>query len=100
LTPQYLTLFFTKMDKYQTFYTNYYAVTNEGVRGLMMKDFMLSLSSDELIDWLREGNKDIVNYISTLIQTKEPENLARAEKCIQEVEGLFKKDTVAVSKAA
>lgn len=64
-----------------------------------MKDFMLSLPPDELIDWLREGNKDIMNYISTLIQTKEPENLARTEKCIQEVEGLFKKDTVAVSKA-
>lgn len=65
-----------------------------------MKDFMLSLPPDELIDWLREGNKDIVTYISTLIQTKEPENLARAEKCIQAVEGIFKKDTVAVSKAA
>jgi hypothetical protein len=88
------------MDKYQTFYKNYTSVSDEEKRGLIMKDFMLSLPPDELIDWLREGNKDIVNYISTLIQTKEPENLARAEKCIQEVEGLFKKDMVSVSKAA
>jgi hypothetical protein len=88
------------MDKYQVFYKNYFSVSDEDMRTLLMKDFMLSLSSDELIDWLREGNKDIVNYISTLIQTKEPENLARAEKCIQEVEGLFKKDIVSVSKAA
>jgi hypothetical protein len=88
------------MDKYQVFYKNYFSVSDEDMRTLLMKDFMLSLSSDELIDWLREGNKDIVNYISTLIQTKEPENLARAEKCIQEVEGLFKKDMVSVSKAA
>jgi hypothetical protein len=88
------------MDKYQVFYKNYFSVSDEDMRTLLMKDFMLSLSSDELIDWLREGNKDIVNYISILIQTKEPENLARAEKCIQDVEGLFKKDIVSVSKAA
>jgi hypothetical protein len=86
------------MDNYQTFCKNYTSVSDEEKRGLIMKDFMLSLPPEELVDWLREGNKDIVNYISTLIQTKEPENLARAEKCIQEVEGLFKKDTFAVSK--
>jgi hypothetical protein len=88
------------MNKYDVFYKEYRLIKDEDARTLFMKDFMLSLSSDELIDWLREGNKDIVNYISTLIQTKEPENLARAEKCIQEVEGLFKKDRVSVSKAA
>jgi hypothetical protein len=88
------------MNKYDVFYKQYRLIKSEDARTLYMKDFMLSLSSDELIDWLREGNKDIVNYISTLIQTKEPENLARAEKCIQDVEGLFKKDMVSVSKAA
>lgn len=88
------------MTKYDVFYKEYRLIKDENARTLFMKDFMLSLPPDELIDWLREGNKDIVNYISTLIQTKKPENLALAEKCIDEVEGLFKKDAVAVSKAA
>jgi hypothetical protein len=87
------------MNKYDAFNKQYRLTKDENARTLLMKDFMLSLSPDELIDWLREGNKDIVNYISTLIQTKEPDNLARAEKCIQEVEVLLKKD-LAVSKAA
>lgn len=100
MTPSVFDLNFHKMDKYQTFFNDYASVSDEGKQGLMMKDFMLSLSPDELIDWLREGNRDIVNYISALIQTKEPENLAHAEMCIQEVEGLFKKEIVAVSKAA
>jgi hypothetical protein len=100
LTPQYFTLFFTKMDKYQVFFNDYHAVSDEATRDLMMKEFMLSLSPDEFVYWMKEGNREMAEALRELIQTKDPDNIAYAKSYVDDMIAMLKPKSTSVSKAA
>jgi hypothetical protein len=63
------------MDKYQVFYKNYFSVSDEDARMVLMKDFMLSLSGDELTAWIKYGMDDMVEAKDKYSPTKNEENL-------------------------
>jgi hypothetical protein len=63
------------MDKYQVFYKNYFSVSDEDARMVLMKDFMLSLSGDELTAWIKYGMDDMVEAKDKYSTSKNEENL-------------------------
>jgi hypothetical protein len=63
------------MDKYQVFYKNYFSVSDEDARMVLMKDFMLSLSGDELTAWIKYGMDDMVEAKYKYSPSKNEENL-------------------------
>jgi hypothetical protein len=89
-----------KMDKFQMFYKNYHAVSDEGTRDSMMKDFLFSLSPDEFVYWMKEGNREMAEALRELIQTKDPDNIAYAKSYVDDMIALLKPKSAVVSKAA
>ena len=49
------------MNKYDVLHKEYRLIKDENARSLFMKDFMLSLPTDELIDWLSRLNERKIN---------------------------------------
>lgn len=88
------------MDKFQMFYKNYHAVSDEATRDLMMKDFLFSLSPDEFVYWMKEGNREMAEALRELIQTNDPENIAYAKSYVDDMIALLKPKSAVVSKAA
>ena len=78
------------MDKYQVFFNDYHAVSDEETRDLMMKEFIFSLSPDEFVYWMKEGNREMAAALRELIQTNEPNNIAYAKSYVDEVASLLK----------
>jgi hypothetical protein len=63
------------MDKYQTFYKNYFSVSDEDARMVLMKDFMLSLPVDEMMAWIKDGINDMVEAQRIYSPRKNEDNL-------------------------
>lgn len=88
------------MDKYQVFFNDYHSVSDEATRDSMMKDFLFSLSPDEFVYWMKEGNREMAEALRELIKTNDPENIAYAKKHVDEIIAMLKPKNSVVSKAA
>ena len=47
------------MNKYNVFLESYSLASDKEKREILLKEFLFSLSPDELIAWLKDGNKII-----------------------------------------
>jgi hypothetical protein len=65
-----------------------------------MKEFMLSLSPDEFVYWMKEGNREMAEALRELIQTKDPDNIAYAKSYVDDMIAMLKPKSTSVSKAA
>jgi hypothetical protein len=61
---------------------------------------MLSLSPDELVDWLMEGNKIMSEYLEALIDSNDNDNIQLASNEIEALESIIKNSNSNISKAA
>ena len=74
------------MNKYPEFFETYIQAQSKEEKSELLKDFLFSLSTTELIAWFKEGNLVIKENLSQLIQTKDAENLQYVEECLDEME--------------
>jgi hypothetical protein len=87
-------------QKYAAFKKAYKKEKNAEAQNLLLKNFMLSLSPDELIEWLMEGNKIMSDYLDALVDSKDLNNLQLASNEIESLEAMLKNSNSTVSKAA
>jgi hypothetical protein len=87
-------------QKYAAFKKAYKKEKNAEVQDLLLKNFMLNLSADELIEWLTEGNKIMSDYLDALVDSKDLNNLQLASNEIESLEAMLKNSNSTVSKAA
>jgi hypothetical protein len=87
-------------QKYAVFKKEYKKAKDAEAQNVLLKNFMLSLSPDELIEWLMEGNKIISDYLDTLVDSNENDKIQLASDEIESLEALLKNSNVNISKAA
>lgn len=75
-----------KMNKYAVFFENYKQAQNKDAQIALLKDFLFSLTPDELMAWLKDSNQIIKDNLSQLIHSGDAESLQYAKDCINEME--------------
>ncbi len=64
-----------------------------------VKEFMFSLSPDDLFQWMTEGTDFIYKTLSEMLKTGNPEDLEYVKSYIRNLESIMKKEPL-LSKAA
>lgn len=77
------------MNKYSEFFENYKEAQTKEDKSELLKDFLFSLSPNELVAWFREGNLVIKDNLSQLIQTNDAKNLQFVEDCLDDMESFL-----------
>lgn len=77
------------MNKYSEFFENYKDAQTKEDKSELLKDFLFSLSPNELLTWFREGNMIIKDNLSQLIQTNDAKNLQFVEDCLDDMESFL-----------
>jgi hypothetical protein len=78
-----------KMNKYAVFFENYKQAQSKDAQMTLLKDFLFSLSPDELMAWLKDSNQIIKDNLSQLIHSGDVESLQYAKDCINEMEAFL-----------
>ena len=87
------------MKSYTAFKKKYKTCQSETEQLALLKDFMFSLSPDELFTWMNEGTEIIYKSLSELLKTGNPEDLKYVKNYIHSLEKIMKKEPL-LSKAA
>ena len=82
------------MNKYNVFLESYSLASDKEKRETLLKEFLFSLSPDELIAWLKDGNKIIRENLSQLINSGESSNVQFAKDCLDELESFLQPKSV------
>ena len=88
------------MRKYTAFLKKYKVATSEDAQKELLKQFMFSLSPDELVLFLTESGEFIESGLTELIQSRDNSHIEFAKNYIDELETILKKDTTVLLKAA
>ena len=82
------------MNKYSIFLEKYSLIKDKEKKEILLKEFLLCLSPDELIAWLKDGNKIIKDNLQQLINSRENSNVQFAKDCLDELESFLQPKSV------
>ena len=82
------------MNAYTIFFEKYQQTNDKTQREQLMREFMFSLSPDELTTFLSDNNKALRDSLSQLIQSGDASNIQFAQDCIDNMDSFLQPQPV------
>ena len=82
------------MNEYNIFLEKYGSTNGKEKREILLKEFLFGLSPDELIAWLKDGNKVIKDNLAQLINSGDDSNVQFAKDYLDELESFLQPKSI------